>query len=110
MVYVTDVPAEYVPEPSLLLTCRSATGAGASVSGEESSLEAGSVVPAGGLTVAVLTRSPVKPEGTSAVTVKVTVAPEARSIRASTSPVPEATTLLPASRAAQATFVSAAGR
>src|SRR5260370_2659204 len=57
-VYVVVPPGVYVATPSVLVICRSATGAGVSVSEAELLPGAGSVVPAGAVTVAGLTRLP----------------------------------------------------
>ena len=64
--------------PSVLVTRRSATGAGVSVSVALLLALLGSVVPAGGVTVTVLTRLPVAVELVAATTVKVAVPPDAR--------------------------------
>src|SRR5713101_5581264 len=78
MVYVVVPPGVYVATPSALVICRSATGAGVSVSVAELLPGVGSVVPAGDVTVAVLTRLPVAAESILAMTVKVAVPPTPR--------------------------------
>jgi len=50
----------------------------------------GSVVPEGGLTVAVFAKAPVVPDGMVPFTEKVAEVPDGRSTKASMSPVPEA--------------------
>src|SRR6516164_2392143 len=62
IVYVTEPPARYVATPSVFVIERSVTRApGVSVSVALSGPGPGSEVPAGGTTVAVLTRFPVAP-------------------------------------------------
>ncbi len=56
-------------DPSVLVMARSATPAGVSVSVAVLLAAAGSVIPPGGVTVAVLTRFPVAPGRTLAVIV-----------------------------------------
>jgi len=59
IVYVVLVPGTYWPTPSVLVMARSATRWTVSVSVAELLFKFGSVTSAGGVTVAVFTRSPV---------------------------------------------------
>src|ERR1700730_13670360 len=88
MVYVVVRPGVYVATPSVLVICRSATGAGVSVSVAELLPGVGSVVPTGTVTVAVLTRLPTAVELMLATIVKVAVPPTARLTRLLMLPLP----------------------
>jgi hypothetical protein len=77
-VYVTAVPGTCVAEPSVLVIDRSAVGVKVSVSVAELLAGVGSVAPAGGATVAVLTSVPVADDGIDPATVNVTDAPTGR--------------------------------
>src|SRR5260370_67514 len=81
MGYVVVPPGVYVATPSGLEICKSARGAGGSVSVAELLPGAGSVVAAGTVTVVVLTRLPTAVESMLAKTVKVAVTPAARLTR-----------------------------
>src|SRR4051812_13857190 len=88
--YVTDVPGVAVEGVSVLVIDRSAIRASVSVSVALLPAGAGSVVPAGAVTVAVLTRSDVVAGDNVPVSVKVAVAPTSNDTDALTSPVPVA--------------------
>src|SRR4029450_1232133 len=82
------VPGTAEVTPSVLMMDRSAWGVSVSVSLALLSVGSGSVVPAGGMTVAVLTRLPVAEGLTRTVKVKVTVALTGRSTVVARAPVP----------------------
>ena len=88
IVYVTEVPGTSVAAPSVLVIDRFAVGTNVSVSVAELLPGVGSVTPAGGATVAVLTRLPVADADTVPVTVNVTDAPTGRFTDALMLPLP----------------------
>src|SRR4029450_3387554 len=88
MVEVVLVPGTAARTPSVLVMDRSALGVSVSTSVALLSAGSGSVVPAGGLTVAVLVREPVAAGSIWTVKVKVTVAPAGRSTVVARAPLP----------------------
>ena len=92
---------------------KSAIGSGVSVSADISFVGLGSVVPTGGVTFAVFTKSPVAPAAISAVIVYTTefAAPDSMSTNSEIFPEPEAFAIeaLPLATAVHITFDKAAG-
>ena len=110
MVYVVEVPAVTLATPSLLVIARSATEATVSVSVAVLLARLGSVTPAGGAMVAVLTMEPVALPATVASTVNVAVPPLSKFTLAEMLPLPLAGQLEPTlATQLQALNVRAAG-
>ncbi len=111
VVNVMSLPTIAEPELAVLLTCTSAEAAMAVVSVAVSFPGTGSVVPAGGATVAVLARVPMASGATVPVATKVADAPAGRSTVVAMGPEPLAVPQTPPSVAlhVHVTPVSTAG-
>src|SRR5262245_10961429 len=112
VVKVMSVPAVTEPGLAVLLTCTSAEGAMGVVSVAVSSPGVGSVVPTGGVAVAVLARVPMASCATVPVAMKVADAPAGRSTVVAMAPEPLVSPQTPPSEAlhVHVTPVSTAGK